>query len=110
MKKELKKQIKNLNSLYVVVDHFEEYSTSEPKTIEAQDIRKKLDEINVFLNSLKQKKVTEDLINDVIATITNDIRSEELEALEELLYFMTYDNLVAYLPEEDQEKYLKKKR
>lgn len=110
MKKELKKQIKNLNSLYTVADHFEEYDTSELKNIEAQDIRKKLDEINVFLNSLKQKKVTEDLINDVIATITDDIRSEELEALEELLYFMPYDNLVAYLPEKDQEKYLKKKR
>ena len=102
MKKELKKQIKNLNSLYAVVDYFEEYDTSELKTIEVQDIRKKLDEINVFLNSLKQKKVTEKLINDVIAIITDDIRTEYLEALEELLKFIPYDNLIAYLPEEDK--------
>lgn len=68
-------------------------------------LRKKLDDILSFAYSLDKTSKNEELITDVIATITDDIRSEELEPLEELLYFVPKENLIEYLSEEDQQKH-----
>jgi hypothetical protein len=70
-------------------------------------LRKKLDDILSFAYSLDKTSKTEELITDVTATIVDDILSEDLQALEELLYFVPKENLIAYLSDEDQQKHIK---
>lgn len=48
-----------------------------------------------------------ELIEDVVDQIDKDIVNRDVEALEELLHFCPISNLLAYLPEEKQEKYKK---
>ena len=45
------------------------------------------------------------LIERVVEQIKNDLAMGDVEALEELLTFTPKENLIAYLPEEEWEKY-----
>ena len=45
------------------------------------------------------------LIERVVEQIKNDLAMGDVEAIEELLSFVPKENLIAYLPEEEWEKY-----
>jgi hypothetical protein len=54
---------------------------------------------------MENQQLFNELIEEVVSQIHYDIESRETEALEELLRFCPIQNLIAYLPEEQQENY-----
>ena len=68
-------------------------------------LRTKLDSILTFAYSLSKESKSQELIDDVISYMKGDIKTHDIEALEELLYFAPKENLIAYLPEEDHKKH-----
>jgi len=54
---------------------------------------------------MKSPKTKEDLIETVMEQIKVDVHCGELEAIEELLSFLSNVNLIEYLPEEDWKQF-----
>ena len=54
---------------------------------------------------MKSPKSKQDLIETVYKQIELDIHCGEVEAIEELLTFLSVENLIEYLPEEDWKQF-----
>lgn len=54
---------------------------------------------------MKSPKSKQDLIEKVVEQIKEDVHCGETEAIEELLSFVPFGNLIAYLPEEDHKQF-----